>query len=297
MNNKEFDRSVCFQFYASYLEQAELVYEQLGPEMCAEYFIALVKYGLYQEESDNPMIKMLISGLKNTIDAGQLKRERAFNGENKELTEKIIKYKEETPDATQREIADACKCSIGKVNKSLNSNSNNNINNNSNTNSNNNSVNMNVNKEEVRSIQDLTEKEAAEIIKKIKRKEKYIDIQKEYNLEYGSVTKDFEKQFRELQKSICNEEFNNDQDKYEELATYWGGTAWDVRNKHKNTILSKFVLDDIILFLRDNPIYRPESWRENYGNDYRFDVDGNKVMKYPYPNYLSDGLDNYLKNN
>ena len=71
MNNKEFDRSVCFQFYESYLEQAELVKEQLGAEMCAEYFIALVRYGLYQEESDNPMIKMLISGLKNTIDAGQ----------------------------------------------------------------------------------------------------------------------------------------------------------------------------------------------------------------------------------
>ena len=38
MNNKEFDRSVCFQFYESYLEQAELVNEQLGPEMCVEYF-------------------------------------------------------------------------------------------------------------------------------------------------------------------------------------------------------------------------------------------------------------------
>lgn len=206
MNNKEFDRSVCFQFYESYLEQAELVKEQLGPEMCAEYFIALARYGLYQEESSNPMIKMLVSGLKNTIDAGQSKREKAFNGENKELTKQIIDYKENNPNATQREIADVCKCSVGKVNKALNSNTNNNINNNSNTNSNNNSVNVNVNKEEARVIEDLTETEAEEIIKKIKRKEKYVDIQKEYNLEYGSVTRDFEKQWNEICK-VRKEEY------------------------------------------------------------------------------------------
>ena len=47
-----------------------------------------------------------------------------------------------------------------------------------------------------RKIEDLSEKEANEIIKKLKSKAKYVDIQKEYNLEYGSVTKDFEKQWR-----------------------------------------------------------------------------------------------------
>ena len=47
-----------------------------------------------------------------------------------------------------------------------------------------------------RKIEDLSEKEANEIINKLKSKVNYVDIQKEYNLEYGSVTKDFEKQWR-----------------------------------------------------------------------------------------------------
>ena len=203
MNNKEFDRSVCFQFYESYLEQAELVKEQLGPELCAEYFIALAKYGLYQEESDNPIIKMLVSGLKNTIDAGQTKRARGFNGENKEKTEAILKYKQEHSDASQREIANACGCSIGKVNKVINSNlnSNNNINNNSNSNIN--SVNVNVNTEEKkkenpkRKIDDLEDHECEDIYKRIKNHESYISISNRYNLEPGSITKDFLKWYEE----------------------------------------------------------------------------------------------------
>ena len=48
-----------------------------------------------------------------------------------------------------------------------------------------------------RKIEDLSEKEANEIINKLKSKVNYVDIQKEYNLEYGSVTKDFEKQWKQ----------------------------------------------------------------------------------------------------
>lgn len=73
MEEKIFNRSVCFSFFESYLDQAKQVKEQLGPEMCAEYLIAVAEYGLYQKESENPMIKMLVSGLKNVIDAGQEK--------------------------------------------------------------------------------------------------------------------------------------------------------------------------------------------------------------------------------
>lgn len=47
-----------------------------------------------------------------------------------------------------------------------------------------------------RKIEDLSEKEANEIINKLKSKVKYVDIQKEYNLKYGSVTKDFEEKWR-----------------------------------------------------------------------------------------------------
>lgn len=187
MNKKEFDRSVCFQFYKSYLEQGEQVKEQLGAEMCAEYFIALVRYGLYQEESNNPMIKMLIAGLKNTIDAGQEKRAKCFNGEDTELTTKIIEYKNANPDASQRNIADACGCSVGKVNKVLNSNNNlnNNSNSNSNSNSNNNSVNVNVNtteEEEKRGLEDLTEEELESISDDYRKKVKYIETKNRLNL-------------------------------------------------------------------------------------------------------------------
>ena len=291
MNNKEFDRSVCFQFYESYLEQAELVKEQLGPEMCAEYFIALVRYGLYQEEPSNPMVKMLISGLKNTIDAGQLKREKAFSGENKELTQKIVQYKEENPDATQREVATACQCSVGKVNKALNSNLNNNINNNSNTNSNNNSVNVNVNTEEVRSIKELTKEEAEEIVKKIKRKEKYIDIQKEYNLEYGSITKNFEKQWNEICKT--NEEeyrqkhLEESKDLYIEFANYLSrdldDTTWAFS---KVPFLKETNINKVIEFCRKFPQYSYINWCKSNGlkdfdecsGEYFFEKNQNKYI-------------------
>ena len=206
MNSKEFDRSVCFQFYESYLEQAELVKDQLGAEMCAKYFIALARYGLYQEETDDLMVRMLISGLKNTIDAGQLKRAKAFGGNGQELTNKILKYKEENRDATQREIADACQCSVGKVNKVLNSNTNTNNNYNTTSNSNNNSVNVNVNTRTIqedtnKKMEDLTEEEAQAIIKKLKQGTKYVDIQKEYGLAFGSVTKNFEKEWNKIKSS------------------------------------------------------------------------------------------------
>jgi hypothetical protein len=289
MNNKEFDRSVCFQFYESYLEQAVLVKEQLGPEMCAEYFIALVRYGLYQEESTKPMIKMLISGLKNTIDAGQLKREKAFCGENKELTKQIIKYKEDNPNSTQREIADACQCSVGKVNKTLNSN--NNINNNSNTNSNNNSVNVNVNKEEVRDIEDLTEEEAKAIINLIHKKVKYIDIQNQYNLKYGSVTKNFEKQWTKIyearKKELIEKQLEKDRDMYVEFSNYLSRDLEDTTYAFTHVDFFKQTnITNVIEFCRKFPEYSYVNWCKSnglkafdeYDDDYSYKQNQNKYI-------------------
>ena len=148
-NQREFNRNVCFNFFESYLEQGKMIREQLGDEKCAEYFIALAEYALYQKDSEDVMIRMFITGLKNTIDAGQSKRERGFKGkhnsEDVELTKKIIEYKKEHPDESQDKIAKACNSSKGKVNKvikrmneeadSLNNVNNvNNVNNNSNDN-------------------------------------------------------------------------------------------------------------------------------------------------------------------
>lgn len=117
MEEKIFNRSVCFNFFESYLDQAKQVKEQLGPEMCAEYLIAVAEYGLYQKESENPMIKMLVSGLKNVIDAGQEKRARAFG--NSEIYEEIIQYKKDHPDASLREIGEALGCSKNTVDRAL----------------------------------------------------------------------------------------------------------------------------------------------------------------------------------
>lgn len=298
MNNKEFDRSVCFQFYESYLEQGKLVKEQLGSEMCAEYFIALARYGLYQEESDNPMVKMIITGLKNTIDAGQSKRERAFDRKNTDQTESILQYKREHPEATQIEIADACKCSVGKVNKVINSNLNNNINNNSNSNlnsnSNNNSVNVNVNKEEEREIKDLTEEEAKEIIDMIRKRVRYPEIQKKYNLKYGLVTKDFEQQWNDIKIEREHEQkekyFQDNQNLYKELSNYWGHETRQRMNLHyQDEQLKQYSVNDIVIFLRNRPEYRIDGWKQKYGNDYYSDG-YSKHYRNPYKEYLISGL-------
>ena len=116
---KEFKRNMCFTFFESYLEQGKMIKEQMGDKECSDYFIGLAEYALYGEEPNSSMAKMLVSGLKNSIDACQDKRERAFNGkhngENMEQTEAIIKYYEENPNATQREVAKAVGVSVGKV--------------------------------------------------------------------------------------------------------------------------------------------------------------------------------------
>lgn len=52
-----------------------------------------------------------------------------------------------------------------------------------------------------RNIEDLSDEEANKIIEKIRNKTPYIEIQKEHNLKYGSVTKDFEKQWKSIKSS------------------------------------------------------------------------------------------------
>ena len=219
-NQREFNRNVCFNFFESYLEQGKMIREQLGDEKCAEYFIALAEYALYQKDSEDVMIRMFITGLKNTIDAGQSKRERGFKGkhnsEDVELTKKIIEYKKEHPDESQDKIAKACNCSKGKVNKvikrmneeadsfnnvnNVNNNFNDNLNSNSNSNSNLNTNSMTVtvteesqksqSKEEEkkedlnnkRRLEDLTDEELDNLEYDYKLKVKYTELYKKYNL-------------------------------------------------------------------------------------------------------------------
>lgn len=212
-SRKEFDRSVCFTFFESYLEQGELINQNLGAEMCSNYFIALCKYALYQEEPDDMMIKILITGLKNTIDAGQNKRAKSFKGEDIDMTNKILEYKTNNPEASYRQIANALGCSKSKVGKVL-SNSNSNINYNSNLNSNYNTVDVDVDttrtseestKEEQiekkeRVLEDLSDEELNELLRRYRAKEKYSILQKDFNLQYGILSKELPSQIESILK-------------------------------------------------------------------------------------------------
>lgn len=198
--NTQFRRNVCFSFFESYLKQGLLIKEQLGDKICSEYFIGLAEYALYKVTPADPQINMLITGLKDTIDAGQSKREKAFRGEDIELTRKILSYIEEYPEASEREIAKALECSNGKVNKVKQkygiSNKNNNFN--PNLNSNNNTMSMSGSKNATPSLQrkrlleDLSEEELESLLKKFKKRVKYQELYEEYNLASGCLNKDLE---------------------------------------------------------------------------------------------------------
>lgn len=219
---REFDRSICFTFFESYLEQGELVNVNLGSEVCANYFIALCRYALYQEEPQDSIIKMLITGLKNTIDAGQNKRAKSFKGEDVDMTNKILKYKEDNPNASYRQIADALGCSkskVGKVFSNLNSNSNSNSNSNLNLNLNlnNNTMDMDVDttthiqkEKKERALEDLQTEELKELLKRYKKKEKYAILQKDYNLPYGSLSNELPSQIENLLIQRQKEEKNRE---------------------------------------------------------------------------------------
>lgn len=226
-NEKIFNRSVCFTFFESYLEGAEKYKEVFNVEIAYGYLCGLIRYALYKEEAEDPMINALVSPLKNTIDANQDKRSNGFGRENKEMTEAIIRYKDEHPEATQREIADAVACSVGKVNKVLSSNTNSNINDNNNTNLNSNTMNVNVNtihnsKESAnalvkkRNLEDLEDKDLEDLLKDLRLGKKsgmtYAVMYKKYNLANGVLSKESQEKIKEIQKERKEERYFQEQE-------------------------------------------------------------------------------------
>lgn len=216
---KTFDRSNGFYFYGHYFETFEMIEEDLGAEAAVEYIKAICKYALFEEEPEiKGVLKYFWTQTKEKIDGHQESRARGFR-EDTELTEKIIEYKKNNPNSTQRDIADALKCSVGKVNKVLNNfNSTNFTINSSNSSSfsntftnssssSNTSVNVNVNKDihdvthspsaqtkdrdgaERLKKEDLTEEEEKNILKDYESRMSYREIQKKYNL--GFQVKEF----------------------------------------------------------------------------------------------------------
>lgn len=276
-SNKEFERDLCFTFYGSYRETAREIEADFGLEVVAKFYNAIMDYALYEKEPElEGVLKYVWHTTKTTIDASVQRRSRGFNGEDVEMTERIMKYMEENPDATERQIAEDCGCSkgkVGKVKKQLaTNNSNNNLNNNSNLNSNNNSngrghgqergqaSHTQTDREETeRRLEDLSFREKEEIVAHYKKQDmKYPQMYKHYNLISGCLSKgvieeletEINRQKREAESQRV-EEINNDALSYfnltkeegNELCSYISeyGLSWDEYGEVITEIINGYV--------------------------------------------------------
>ena len=196
MSNKEFDRGIAFTFYGEWAQDAATIEEDYGLEGVGMFCKAIYEYALYETEIDavkKPPLKYCWNTIKEKIDASQEHRARGFSKENSELTQQIIQFKEDNPEASQRDIAEALGCSIGKVNKVLKQypftttpTSTNTITTTSTTTST--SVNVNVNAHDSpigREIEELSYGESRELTQELAQgKARYSDLMQKYNLKY-----------------------------------------------------------------------------------------------------------------
>lgn len=121
MADKVFDRSVCFSFFGDYKQTADEIESECGMEAALSYYKALSNYALYDEEPAlTGIVKILWPTTKTTIDNSIKRRKGGFREEDSSMTESVLKYKRDNPEATQRDIAEAVGCSVRKVNKALN---------------------------------------------------------------------------------------------------------------------------------------------------------------------------------
>lgn len=119
-NTQEFDRTVCYSCFSTWVDAIRMMAQE-SPERAVGAFLTLSDYCLYgvqPEPEGNPW------GFMWPIVEGEAKRSianrrRGFGSEDVELSDAIRAYSAEHPDASQRAIADALGCSLGKVNKAL----------------------------------------------------------------------------------------------------------------------------------------------------------------------------------
>lgn len=120
-NNNVFDRSVAFTFYKEWKEDADTIEEDFGAEGKAKFYDAIINYALFEVEPEmKAPIKYFWNTIKEKIDASQKNRSKGFR-EDTVMTQKVIDYKQQNPEASVRDVAKAVGCSIGKVSNSLNS--------------------------------------------------------------------------------------------------------------------------------------------------------------------------------
>lgn len=205
---KEFDRSICFMFFEDYRKTAKEIEEDFGKEAVADYYNAIIDYALYENEPElKGAVKYVWHTTKTTIDKSIERRSNGFRREDTEKTNRILEYKKENPEATQREIAEATGTSPGKVNKVLKSSSDSNTDSSSFTDSYSNTYttrererehDMKTKKEDNSSSKkpvkkkrlcDLSDWDLEGIIDKLNSGTKYADLYKSYNLEDNCLHK------------------------------------------------------------------------------------------------------------
>ena len=257
MTKKEFNRSVCFTFFEDYRKTAKEIEEDFGKETVADYYNAVIDYALYSIEPElKGVLKYVWHTTKSTIDKSIERRSSGFR-EDTDLSEKILKYIEENPKATEREIAKAVKCSTGKVNKvkqkylyptstDSTSTSSSNTSTDSTSTSSSNTIrereqrererereqdsllstheekeekkeNANAKKEiesskKLRELEELTDEELGNLLKRYRIKESYTNLQKDFHLAYGTLSKELPSKIDSILKERHKEEIEAKRD-------------------------------------------------------------------------------------
>lgn len=118
-DNKQFDRSKCFTFFNTYRTQGKRIREKYGDKMAADYYEAIIDYGLDQKPiTDDELMLLIGETLLETIDSSQKRRSRGF-GENTERTKAIIELVRDNPGISQSKIASTVHCSKSTVSTAL----------------------------------------------------------------------------------------------------------------------------------------------------------------------------------
>ena len=118
-DNKQFDRSKCYTFFNTNRIQGKRIREKYGDKMAADYYEAIIDYGLDQKPIiDDELMLLIGETLLETIDSSQKRRSRGF-GENTERTKAIIELVRDNPGISQSKVASAVHCSKSTVSAAL----------------------------------------------------------------------------------------------------------------------------------------------------------------------------------
>lgn len=117
---EEFDRSICMSFFGNYRTSVKRIEKRFGVDTAYKVQSAIIDYGLYGVRPTDEDILILVSEtVFDVIDKSQAKRARNFNGEDLEMSKKIIQSHLDRPDLSQDKLSQLLHTSKGKVNKTL----------------------------------------------------------------------------------------------------------------------------------------------------------------------------------